>query len=101
MSNVDFKSNHKFKLFFKSVLDRVSKKGVSYKTTFFLSKNIFLEISYILINQYTYAFRAAMIKNQMVINQSFDSQNLFNILNQLELLDNFYNEVILWYLNEE
>jgi len=98
--NIDFKSNHGFKSFFESILSKVNEKGISWiKTTFSLSKNISLEISYVLISQYAYTFRAAIIENQVIVNQIFDSQSLFNALNQLELLDSFYDEVILWYLN--
>lgn len=100
MFNADLKNNCEFEMLFSSILSKVSKKGNSWvKTTFFLNKNISLEISYILISQCTYTFRAAVIENQTIINQVFNLQDLFNRLSQLGLLDIFCNEVILWHLN--
>jgi hypothetical protein len=96
--NIDFKDDYEFKVFFESILNKMRKNIFGFRIVFFLDKNISLEIGYVLSNLYAHTFKATIIENQVVVSQVFNLRDLFNRLSQLNLLDVFYNEVMLWHL---
>ena len=97
-SNTDPKDSYEFEMLFNSIFSKASKSSLGFRVNFFLDKNISLEIVYGSV-PYIHIFKAIILEDQVVINQVFKPQDLFNRLSQLNLLNIFCNKVILWYLN--
>jgi len=92
------KFNYEFNSLLKVISDRAVSVVPTFRLLFFLSKDISLEISYVMIGSYTYALKFTLLKDGGVVIQVFDNQNLFGYLDQLDLVESFCDEVLKWIL---